>query len=116
LLALTEGITGSVTEPVVSVVARSVVSLERAVSADRARSESLAGGVVSTLLSRLVSGVLVLVDSALVSSALATVSATEELSLSDRSGAGVAVATVVESPFCTELSETIEASRTPPGA
>jgi hypothetical protein len=117
LLALTDGITGSATEPVVSGVARSVVSLVRAVSADCARAESFAGAVVSALVGRLVSGLLVLVDSALVSSALATVSGTEEeRSVSDRSGVGAAVAIVVESPFFAELAASIEVSCTPPGA
>ena len=108
LLALTDGITGWATEPAVSGVARSVVSLVRAVSTDGAGDESLARAVVSARAARLVSGVLVLVDSAFVSSALATVSGVEALPLSDRSGAGAAVATVVESPFFAELSAAIE--------
>ncbi|MFL5513966.1 MAG: hypothetical protein ACJ8CN_16200, partial [Gemmatimonadales bacterium] len=85
------------------------------VSTDRVGTESLAGAVVSALAARLVSGLLVLVDSAFVSSALATVSGVEELPLSDRCGAGAAVATVAESRFA-ELSAAIGASRTPPGA
>jgi hypothetical protein len=116
LLALTDGITGWATERVVSSVARSVVSLVRAVSTDRAGAESLARAVVSARAARLVSGVLVLVDSAFVSSALATVSGAEELPLSDRSGTGAAVATLVGSPFFAELSAAIEVSRAPPGA
>jgi len=67
---------------VVSGVARAVVSLVRAVSTDRAGAESLAGAAVSALTARLVSGLLMLVDSAFVSSALATVSGAEELPLS----------------------------------
>jgi len=116
LLALTDGITGWATVPVVSGVARPVVSLVRAVSTDRAGDESLATAVVSARAARLESGLLMLVDSAFVSSALATVSGAEVLPLSDRSGAGAAVATVVEAPFFSELSAAIEVSRTPPGA
>jgi len=55
------------------------------------------GAVVSALAARLVSGRLVLVDSAFVSSALATVSGREMRAVSDRSGAGAAVAIITES-------------------
>jgi len=119
--ALTDGITGGARVSVVSGVARAVVSVVRAVSTDRAGAESLtgatplAGAAVSALAGRLVSGLLVLVDSAFVSSALATVSGAEELALSDLCLAGAAVATIAESPFA-ELSLTAEVSRAPPGA
>jgi hypothetical protein len=52
--------------------------------------------VESALAGRVVSGLLVLVDSAFISSALATVSGGEELAVSARCGPGLAVATVAE--------------------
>jgi len=81
----------------------------------RVTDESAMRAVVSALAARLVSGRLVLVDSAFVSSALATVSRGEKPAVSDRSGAGAVVASIAESP-AVELSAAAAVSRAAPGA